>query len=89
MLLTSLKLRGKELIIDAVSRPIGSHFIELNDVMPQNSFAISSTGVSQKEMQVGDLPVCLLQTFFGFYHLQFFTQMSYLLTNCYDARYKH
>lgn len=89
MLLKSLKLRGKELIIDTVNRPIGSHFIELNDVMPQNSFAISLTGVLQKEMQVGDLHVCLLQIFFGFYHLQFFTQMSYLLTNCYNARYKH
>lgn len=82
MLLKSLKLRGKELIIDAVSRPTGSHFIELNDVMPQNSFAISSTGVSQKEMQVGDLHGCLLQMFIGFYHLWFFTQMSCLLTNC-------
>lgn len=85
MLLRSLKLRGKKLIIDAVSRSTGSHFIELNDVTPQNSFAISSTGVSKKEMQVGDLHACLLQIFFGFYHHQFFTQMSYLLTNCYNA----
>lgn len=49
-----------------MSRPIGSHFIELDDVMPQNSFAISLRGVLQKEMQVGDLHVCLLQIFFWF-----------------------
>lgn len=66
MLLKSLKLRGKELIIDTVSRPIGSHFIELNDVMPQNSFAISLTGVLQKEMQVGGFAFVFVTDIFWF-----------------------
>lgn len=39
-------------------------------------------------MQVGDLRVSVID-FVVFYHLQFFTQMSYLLTNCYNVRCKH